>query len=224
MKKAFGFILIGVLCTSTVVFAVSKLFPDVPTNAWYATAVNNLVNKGIIKGYPDGTFKPTNNVNRAEIAVMLDNVIKYVDATKASSLTFDEAKEIAENSTCKDEGNLTNEYHYNEITKTWWFNTDIKKSGCSPACVVKDDTKTAEINWMCTGLLIPTFDKTVKSCQVASDCKAVVNVKYGGECAAGCFNNKAIIDPVCEETIDWEPMLDSCVCKNNECIEETNAQ
>ncbi len=38
---------------------------------WGAAAVNTLVSRGIVGGYPDGTFKPENNVTRAEYAKML---------------------------------------------------------------------------------------------------------------------------------------------------------
>jgi len=37
-------------------------FPDVKPGDWYYTEVMNLVNRGIIKGYEDGTFKPENKV------------------------------------------------------------------------------------------------------------------------------------------------------------------
>lgn len=44
----------------------------------------------------------------------------------------------------------------NEVTNTWWFDLpiDTEKPGCNPACVVDEVTKTAEINWRCTGLLM----------------------------------------------------------------------
>lgn len=153
MKKTITLIIVGSLLGSSVAFAASKIFSDVPSNTWYTEAVNNLSEKGIINGYSDGTFGPTNNVNRAELAVMLDRMLQYIEANKSSKLSMEAAKAIAENSSCTEEGNLTGEYYYNEITKTWWFDTDIQKSGCNPTCVVKEETETAEINWMCTGAL-----------------------------------------------------------------------
>lgn len=41
----------------------------------------------------------------------------------------------------------------NEGTRTWWINLNMTKQGCSPACVIHTDTKQAEINWRCTGLV-----------------------------------------------------------------------
>jgi len=56
---------------------------------------------------------------------------------------------------CTREGNITEEYVYNEVTHTWWFEMDIEKEGCSPACVVYEDTVEIELNWRCTGLIEP---------------------------------------------------------------------
>ena len=69
------------------------------------------------------------------------------------SLTMEQAKEIALNSDCLSEGNLTGEYSYNENSRTWWFNMNADREGCSPACVVYEETESAEINWRCTGLV-----------------------------------------------------------------------
>ncbi|HOK18279.1 MAG TPA: ABC transporter substrate-binding protein [Caldisericia bacterium] len=52
------------------VFAQAK-FPDVPESYWAYKEINKLVELGILKGYPDGTFKPGNNVTRAEFATMV---------------------------------------------------------------------------------------------------------------------------------------------------------
>lgn len=67
-------------------------------------------------------------------------------------ITLGEAITIANNSVCTENGKLMDETFYNNVTKTWWIELDIKKDGCNPACVVSEETKTAEINWRCTGL------------------------------------------------------------------------
>lgn len=70
-------------------------------------------------------------------------------------ISLAEAQQIALESPCMDEGDvLIEEYNYNNITQTWWFETNITKPGCSPACVVDEETLTAEINWRCTGLIV----------------------------------------------------------------------
>ena len=68
-------------------------------------------------------------------------------------MNYEEAKKIAEEG-CK-EGILKEEHSCNDYSGTWWidFAPDEPKEGCNPACVVDVDTKTAEINWRCTGLI-----------------------------------------------------------------------
>jgi hypothetical protein len=46
-------------------------FPDVPKNAWFAPYVCSAKEKGIIGGFPDGTFKPGININFANGAKIL---------------------------------------------------------------------------------------------------------------------------------------------------------
>lgn len=96
MKKTLVLVFAGILLGSTVAFAAVKVFSDVPSNTWYSEAVGRLADKGIIAGYPDGTFGPTKNVNRAELAVMLDRVIEYTEtgsvsyaSTSSSEIAFD---------------------------------------------------------------------------------------------------------------------------------------
>lgn len=68
MNKFFKALLFGAfLCFSiTSVFA----YPDVDDSYWAAKQINELTEKGVIIGYPDGTFQPDNNVTRAEFAAM----------------------------------------------------------------------------------------------------------------------------------------------------------
>jgi hypothetical protein len=45
------------------------------TGHWAETAINELVEKGIIAGYPDGSFKPDNHISRAEFTSILVKAI-----------------------------------------------------------------------------------------------------------------------------------------------------
>jgi len=49
----------------------SSFFPDVPVSYWAFSGISQLVDRGVINGYPDGTFKPENQVTRAEFAKMI---------------------------------------------------------------------------------------------------------------------------------------------------------
>jgi hypothetical protein len=46
-------------------------FSDVMAGTWYTDAVKWAADKGIVLGYPDWTFKPTGDVTRQELAVIL---------------------------------------------------------------------------------------------------------------------------------------------------------
>jgi len=67
-----------------------------------------------------------------------------------------EARVIAEKSCIKGGETLVGGV-YNENSKTWWYDANLNstREGCNPACVVSEETKTAEINWRCTGLIVP---------------------------------------------------------------------
>lgn len=72
----------------------------------------------------------------------------------AYNMSFGEARGIAEGSTCVNENSsLTDEHWCNNVTGTWWIDLSLEKPGCNPACVINVETREAEINWMCTGLL-----------------------------------------------------------------------
>ena len=70
-------------------------------------------------------------------------------------LTLEEAIAIAQNTECTEKGTLTDNSFYNANSKTWWIDLDMKPDFenelCNPACVVDEVTKTAQINWRCTG-------------------------------------------------------------------------
>lgn len=83
-----------------------------------------------------------------------------------ASMTYTEAKRIAENSNCTSEGIIRDEgrEYCNANTLTWWLpfsSLSNSKPGCSPTCVVNINTKQAEINWRCTGLITPSAGQTV---------------------------------------------------------------
>ena len=60
--------LMFVLLTSQIVFAE---FPDVTSQTPYESSINWMADNGVIQGYPDGTFKPDQCVNRAEFLKMM---------------------------------------------------------------------------------------------------------------------------------------------------------
>ncbi|MNI47978.1 Endo-1,4-beta-xylanase A precursor [compost metagenome] len=67
--------------TKYAVFAVGQVavvaanFSDIAGH-WGEAGIKQAVEDGIVSGYPDGTFKPSRTVTRAEFAVMLMNTLK----------------------------------------------------------------------------------------------------------------------------------------------------
>jgi len=68
MKKILKGLLSALVVTLTV--GIANAFPDVSDNHWAAPQIKLLSEQGVIVGYPDGTFKPDDNVTRAEFASM----------------------------------------------------------------------------------------------------------------------------------------------------------
>jgi len=61
------------------------MFADVPTDHWAYQAVNNLQERGIVIGYPDGTFGGKRAMTRYEFAVAIDRLVDWVNRTIAAS-------------------------------------------------------------------------------------------------------------------------------------------
>jgi hypothetical protein len=48
-----------------------QLFPDVVAHYWAGTAIQTCMAHGIVKGYPDGTYRPYLDVTRDQMAVFI---------------------------------------------------------------------------------------------------------------------------------------------------------
>jgi len=64
----------------------SQSFKDVPINHWAYDAVERLSRIGIIEGYPDGTFKGLENMNRYQLTVALSRTIDYMEKSMVAPL------------------------------------------------------------------------------------------------------------------------------------------
>ncbi len=125
MKKTFALILVGSILGSTITLAASKIFSDVPEDAWYKDAVMSLSEKGIITGYPDCTFGPGKTVNRAELAVMFDRLIEYIETGKVTTISTSDCMKSSENVVQPSE-EVANWYKPNPgISWQWQLSGDI---------------------------------------------------------------------------------------------------
>lgn len=75
--------------------ATSPMFSDVPAEKWYYTPVTKASALGIVGGYPNGTFKPEQNISRQEMAVM---IMRALDTraifSQPANVTFADEAEI----------------------------------------------------------------------------------------------------------------------------------
>lgn len=63
-------------------------FDDVSSDMWYYNAVISLCEKGIISGYENDTFRPNENITRAELAAILSRFI-YDGDTELTAIDID---------------------------------------------------------------------------------------------------------------------------------------
>jgi len=72
MRKLLSIVLAAILMLTAIPIAhAATKFSDVPRQHWAYEAINEMADKGIIKGYSDGTFRPNNRITRAEFAKIM---------------------------------------------------------------------------------------------------------------------------------------------------------
>ncbi|MGM9323024.1 S-layer homology domain-containing protein [Deinococcus aquaticus] len=82
----------GVAAAQTAAPASAPQVPaltDVPAGHWAKDAIDKLVSTGIILGYPDGTFRGTQNLTRYEAAVIIARLLDQVKTGEVNPSTMD---------------------------------------------------------------------------------------------------------------------------------------
>nr|WP_315021728.1 S-layer homology domain-containing protein [uncultured Aminipila sp.] len=78
MRKFIGLFLVGCFVFSSIICAnATTSFKDLKSTNWAYESVNAMSEKGILKGYPDGTFKPSNTVTYGEFIKMVIASLGY---------------------------------------------------------------------------------------------------------------------------------------------------
>ncbi|MCD6310623.1 MAG: S-layer homology domain-containing protein [Candidatus Eremiobacteraeota bacterium] len=72
----------------------APLFPDVPAEHWGRDAVANLAAKGILEGYPDGTFKGDRAATRWEMAMCVARLLAKMEQEHATFATKADLEEL----------------------------------------------------------------------------------------------------------------------------------
>ncbi|PKL43857.1 MAG: hypothetical protein CVV41_08835 [Candidatus Riflebacteria bacterium HGW-Riflebacteria-1] len=83
--KRISMLLIAVMVLSTVA-ASANPFSDVPFSHWAYDAVNKLAAKGILQGYPDGTYKGKQTVTRYALAMVTAKMVANVEQMLESGI------------------------------------------------------------------------------------------------------------------------------------------
>jgi hypothetical protein len=81
MKKLlflFAGLLIGAVTAFGAVASYSS-FTDISPEDWYSSSIIRMANNGIIEGYSDKTFRPNQDITRAETTVMMDRMLKLME-------------------------------------------------------------------------------------------------------------------------------------------------
>ena len=83
LKRKFS-VLISVILTLVMTVSAFAAFSDVGENySWAQEAIEEMSAKGIINGYPDGTFKPASGITRIQAMLLISRILGYVDETYA---------------------------------------------------------------------------------------------------------------------------------------------
>jgi hypothetical protein len=110
MKKFFVlFMALALTVAVTNAASAQKSLKDVPTDHWAASAVYDVVQMGVVQGYPDGTFRGNRNITRYEAAVMISKLAKYIgsDAIKADIAELKREVAALKVTPMKEEGGVT---------------------------------------------------------------------------------------------------------------------
>lgn len=99
MKKNIILILLMIMLMSVFSQVVAAQVNDIGGH-WGRENIQYLLDKGIIKGYSDGTFKPNASITRAEFVTIIN---KAIDNNKVGNVNFSDVK--------------SGHWHYNEVRK-----------------------------------------------------------------------------------------------------------
>ncbi len=110
MKKLIIAGIAVLISISAIALAASTAFTDENSFAdWYKDSVKKLSSDGIITGYPDGSFGPSNNVNRAELAVILARLDEHVNKAITQNFEYNIANIIANTLKLSKNANLSDQ-------------------------------------------------------------------------------------------------------------------
>ncbi len=101
-KRIFGLIIMLIILNINIVFAYSDT-----DKHWAEKGIEKLSVNGVISGYGDGTFRPNNNVTRAELITIINRLIannnqntRYVPDINTKDWYYTEVRKGIESRLC----------------------------------------------------------------------------------------------------------------------------
>ncbi len=93
-KRVWSFVASVLMFAMALPAMSAPLFPDVPDNHWAKDAVAALAAKGLVEGYPDGTFKGDRAATRWEVAMIVARLLAKMEQAHATFATKAELEEL----------------------------------------------------------------------------------------------------------------------------------
>ena len=78
--RQFAMAVATVLVFAMISPAFAQPFADTPTNHWAYDAIAELAAKGLVEGYPDGTFKGDRAMTRYEMAMVVARLLARIES------------------------------------------------------------------------------------------------------------------------------------------------
>jgi len=94
MKKLLALVAVFALVAFAAPAFAANPFVDVPMNHWAYDAISQLAAKGIIQGYPDGTYRGNQPMTRYEMSMLVARALATVDMDKASKEDVEMLKKL----------------------------------------------------------------------------------------------------------------------------------
>jgi hypothetical protein len=93
-KRIMSFVASAMLLATAMPAVAAPLFPDVKDDHWAKDAVAALAAKGLLEGYPDGTFKGDRAATRWEVAMIVARLLAKMEQAHATFATKAELEEL----------------------------------------------------------------------------------------------------------------------------------
>ncbi len=107
----------ALILLASAAISTAEPFPDIPSNQWAYEAINEMVQKGYIQGFPDGEFKGNLNASRYHLALLLSRILASLEQRGFDTVTKEDFESLEK---------LCNEFE-DDLSRIGIKVTDIEK-------------------------------------------------------------------------------------------------